>query len=226
MKIVAVADIHGSYGAVERILDREQPFDVVVVAGDVTTKGTPGEMGSALRAILSRGRPVVAVAGNMDPPLLEQSLLDLGVSLNGRGVVIGDAGFFGVSASPATPFHTPYEIGEEEIARRAEAGWAEVASARWKIFVPHAPPHRTRLDRTFWGMHVGSTAVRHFIERTGPHVVVCGHIHEARGVDAIGETQMVNCGPAAKGSYAVVSIEETAHVECRELSRRGGGHGL
>ncbi len=219
VKIVAVADIHGSYEAVETILDSEKPFDVVVIAGDVTTKGTPAELDSALRAVQSRGRPVVAVAGNMDPPPLEQCLLNLGVSINGKGIVIGEVGFFGVSACPVTPFRTPYEIDEEEIARRADAGWADVASARWKIFVPHAPPRKTRLDRTFMGMHVGSTAVRRFIERNCPHIVVCGHIHEARGVDSIGETKMVNCGPASKGSYAVLTIDGTHRVECRQLNR-------
>lgn len=222
MKIVAVSDIHGSYGTVETILDREEPFDVVVVAGDVTGKGTAGELESAIGALRRRGQPVVAVAGNMDPRPLEQSLLDLGVSINGRGVVIGDAGFFGVSACPVTPFRTPYEIEEKEIARRAYAGWAEVDAARWKIFVPHAPPRKTRLDRTFTGMHVGSSAVREFIERHRPHIVVCGHIHEARGVDAIGVTRMVNCGPAGKGSYAVLTIDGTAEVECRDMRAQGG----
>ncbi len=217
MKIVAVADIHGSYGTVEAILDREEPFDAVILAGDVTTKGTSKELESAILAVGHRGQPVVAVAGNMDPPGLEQSLLDLGVSLNGKGILIGEVGFFGVSACPVTPFRTPYEIDEEEIARRAEAGWAQIASARWKIFVPHAPPRRTRLDRTFAGLHVGSTAIREFISRNLPDIVVCGHIHEARGVDSIGTTQMVNCGPAGSGFYAILSIEGTARVECRSL---------
>ncbi len=219
MKILAVADIHGSYGVLETILDREDPFDILVVAGDVTTRGTPEELESAILSARRRGPPVLAVAGNMDPPALEQSLLNLGVSVNGKGVTIGDAGFFGVSACPVTPFHTPYEIGEDEIARRAEAGWAQVTSARWKVFVPHAPPRETRLDRTFAGMHVGSTAVRECIERHSPHVVICGHIHEARGVDAIGDTHMVNCGPAGKGFYAVVTIDGTARVECRAVRR-------
>lgn len=217
MRIIALADVHGSHETVQAILEREQPFDAVVIAGDVTTKGTAHELESAILAVRRHGQPVVAVAGNMDPPRLEQSLEELGVSVNGRGVVIGDAGFFGVSACPVTPFHTPYEIDEEEIARRADAGWAQVASARWKVFVPHTPPRMTRLDRTFTGMHVGSTAVREFIERNHPHVVVCGHIHEARGVDTITGTQMVNCGPAGRGSYAVITIDDTARVECRQL---------
>jgi hypothetical protein len=217
MRIIALADIHGSHDTVQAILGREGPFDAVVIAGDVTTRGTAQELESAILAVRRHGQPVMAVAGNMDPPRLEQSLEALGVSLNGRGVVIGDAGFFGVSACPVTPFHTPYELDEEEIARRAEAGWAQVVSARWKIFVPHAPPSMTKLDRTFTGMHVGSTAVREFIERNRPDVVVCGHVHEARGVDAIAGTQMVNCGPAGRGSYAVITVDETAHVECRQL---------
>jgi hypothetical protein len=217
MRIIALADIHGSHDTVQEILRHEGPFDAVVIAGDVTTKGTAQELESAILAVRQHGQPVVAVAGNMDPPRLEQSLEALGVSLNGRGVVIGDAGFFGVSACPVTPFHTPYELDEEEIARRAEAGWAQVASARWKIFVPHTPPSMTKLDRTFAGIHVGSTAVREFIERNHPDVVVCGHIHEARGVDAIAGTQMVNCGPAGRGSYAVITVDGTVQVECRQL---------
>ena len=218
MRIIAVADIHGSHDVVEKILVREETFDAVVIAGDVTTRGTERELESAIFSVLGHGKPVVAVAGNMDPPRLEQSLEKLGGSRNGRGIIVGDAGFFGVSACPVTPFHTPYELDEEEIARRAEAGWAQVAAARWKIFVPHAPPRKTKLDRTFTGMHPGSRSVRELIERRIPDVVICGHIHEARGVDALGATRMVNCGPAGRGYYAVITIDRTAEVECRQVN--------
>jgi Icc-related predicted phosphoesterase len=217
MKIVAVADIHGSHDIVERILQSELPFDAVVLAGDVTTKGTARELESAILAVRRHGAPVVAVAGNMDPPQLEQNLEALGVSLNGKGTVIGGVGFFGVSACPVTPFHTPYEIDEGEIARRADAGWALVEGAQWTVFVPHAPPRATKLDRTFTGVHAGSTAVRDFVERHHPHVVVCGHIHEARGIDVLGESQMVNCGPAGRGFYAVITIGDSVQVACRSL---------
>jgi Icc-related predicted phosphoesterase len=58
------------------------------------------------------------------------------------------------------------------------------------------------------GTHVGSKSVRDFIEREQPDVVICGHIHEARGQDAIGRSKIVNCGPASKGYYAVIEIGE------------------
>jgi Icc-related predicted phosphoesterase len=219
MKIIAVADIHGSHDIVERILQSEQSFDAVVFAGDITTKGTARELESAILAVRRHGAPVVAVAGNMDPLHLEQSLEALGVSLNGKGRLIDGVGFFGVSACPVTPFHTPYELDETEIARRADAGWAQVAGARWTVFVPHAPPQGTKLDRTFTGIHAGSTAVRDFIEKHHPRVVVCGHIHESRGIDALGESQMVNCGPAGRGFYAVITIGDSVQVACRSLQK-------
>jgi len=215
MRILAFSDLHGSFGAVEKVLRHEEAFDAVVIGGDLTTHGISAEASEAVKRFQLFGRPVVAVAGNMDPPQLDHAFAGLGVSINARGVVIGEAGFFGVSASPFTPFHTPYEISEDEIRKRAEAGWAEVGDARWKIFVPHAPPANTALDRTFFGKHVGSTAVREFIEKQMPDVVVCGHIHEARGVDSIGKTIMVNCGQAGKGYYAVVTLADQITVEMR-----------
>jgi len=103
---------------------------------------------------------------------------------------------------------TPYEISEEEIAQRAEAGWADVRFARRTVFVPHAPPHASRLDRILLGKHVGSTSVRRFVEAFQPDVLVCGHIHESRGTDSLGRTQMVNCGAASHGHYAVIDLAE------------------
>jgi len=200
---------------VEKVLRQEVAFDLVVIGGDLTTHGTSSEACGAVKRFQRFGRPLLVVAGNMDPPEADNAFAALGVSINGRGIVIGEAGFFGVSASPFTPFQTPYEISEEEIRKRAEAGWAEVSDARWKIFVPHAPPAHTALDRTFFGNHVGSTAVREFIEKRTPDLVVCGHIHEARGMDRIGDTVMVNCGQAGKGYYAVVTLADQITVETR-----------
>ena len=139
----------------------------------------------------------------------------LGVSINACGRVIGDVGFFGVSAAPVSVLRTPNEITEEEIMRRAEQGWTDVAACRQTVFVPHAPPAGTALDRLRDGRHVGSTAVREFIERRAPDLVVCGHIHEARGTDRIGSTLIANCGPAGKGFFAVLDLSDPPQVTLR-----------
>ncbi len=205
MKILAFTDIHGSYKKVEEIIARV-PSDVIVIAGDVTTVGTPAEVKRVIDAWKRLGPPLLAVAGNMDSPEIDETLEAAGVSINGRGVKIGEVGFFGVSASPFSPLHTPYEISEEEIARRIEAGYRTVKDAKAKVFVPHAPPHNTKVDKVMMGMHVGSKSVRQFIEREQPGVVICGHIHEARGQDSIGKCKIVNCGPAGKGYYVIVEM--------------------
>jgi hypothetical protein len=212
MRILAITDIHGSYGTMESIIANEPLSDLIVLGGDVTTDGDVFEMEEALRRAGKFGKKILAVCGNMDPLPLDDVLEKAGVSINAKGVIIGDVGFFGVSAAPFSFLHTPNEISEEEISRRAEIGWNDVVKARWKIFVPHAPPAGTKVDRVLLGKHVGSTAVRKFIEERQPDIAICGHIHEARGQDVIGKTKIVNCGTAAKGYYAVVEIAETITV--------------
>lgn len=215
MKIIAFSDIHGSYKKVDEILSKESGYDAIIIAGDLTTIGSSKEAASAIKLFQTHNKPMFVVAGNMDLPELDEAFAHFGVSINARGVVSGDVGLFGVSASQFTPMNTPYEISEEEIMRRANAGWKDVGGARRKIFVPHTPPRDTNVDKIMIGQHVGSTAVREFIEQHQPDIVVCGHIHEARGTDSIGKTKIVNCGPAGRGYYVVIEIGTEINIELR-----------
>ena len=215
MKLLAFTDIHGAYDRVEDVMRREKDFDAIVIGGDLTTRGADQEAEAVLARFGRHGRPLFVVAGNMDAPSFDRLFEHLGVGINGRGLLLKDVGFFGVSGSPFTPMHTPYEITEEEIALRAERGFQEVQAARVKVFVPHAPPHKSTLDTIFLGRHVGSTAVRQFIQKHQPDAVICGHIHEARGIDRIGRSQIVNCGIAGAGSYAVITIDEAVRIDLK-----------
>lgn len=215
MVILAFSDIHGAYPEVDRAIASEGAFDAIILGGDLTTLGTAREAREAIQALTGHGRPVMAVAGNMDPGPVEEEFRALGVSIDARGRTIGDVGFFGVSAAPISVLRTPNEITEDEILRRAEQGWKDVAGCNRKVFVPHAPPVRTTLDRLRDGRHVGSTAVREFIERRKPDLVVCGHIHEARGMDRIGSTVVINCGPAGRGYYAILDLSGEPRVTLR-----------
>ncbi len=71
------------------------------------------------------------------------------------------------------------------------------------IFVSHAPPRDTALDLAATGLHVGSLAVRRFIERWSPTgrlvASLHGHIHEApllsnRLWERVGEVPAFNVG--------------------------------
>ncbi len=215
MKILAMTDIHGAYEKAGDIITSESGISALLIGGDLTTNGSAFEARAALRKFSDTGLPVITVAGNMDPVEIEEVFVANSISINARGTMLDDVGIFGVSGSPFTPMRTPNEISEEEISFRAHSGWKDIQAARIKIFVPHAPPHNTKLDTLRSGQHVGSTSVRKFVEQFQPDVLVCGHIHESRGRDSLGRTIMVNCGPAANGFYAILTIGKTVTVELK-----------
>jgi uncharacterized protein len=87
-----------------------------------------------------------------------------------------------------------------------------VARCRLQIFCPHAPPLGTACDRLASGEHVGSATVHAFVEHEQPDAVLCGHIHEARGEDAIGRSKVVNPRPASAGHYALLEVGDEIAV--------------
>jgi uncharacterized protein len=212
MRVAYVVDVHDRFEAVTRALERIGAVDVLVVGGDITTGGTPDDAERAIESWRPLASTLLAVAGNMDSPAIDERLVELGVSLDGRGVVVGDAGFSGLSAAPSSPLHTPHEISDEELGRRGERALEAIRQARVRLFFPHAPPYDTACDRLRSGAHVGSPALRALVERGQPDVVLCGHIHESRGVDSVGVTQVANPGPVSAGHYAVVDVADGVSV--------------
>jgi Icc-related predicted phosphoesterase len=87
--------------------------------------------------------------------------------------------------------------------------WADVEDSANAVAVIHAPPIDTALDeapelgadlslkRGPGGLrmtHVGSSAVRAWIERRQPLCGLHGHVHESKGCEPIGRTLCLNPG--------------------------------
>ena len=212
MRIAYVVDVHDRFDAVGEALEALGEVDVLLVGGDLTNLGTADDAERAIELWRPLAPQLFALAGNMVSPAIDERLVDLGVSLDGRGVVVEGVGFAGVSAAPLSPLHTPYELPEEELRRRAESGLDAIRDAQVRIFCPHAPPRDTTCDLLRSGEHVGSVAVRALVDREQPDVVLCGHIHEARGTDKIGSTRVVNPGPVASGHRALVEVADAVSV--------------
>ena len=67
------------------------------------------------------------------------------------------------------------------------------------LCVLHSPPRGTRCDQMSGGAHVGSRAIRHWVETHQPPLVLSGHIHESPRVsgawrDEVGRSIVVNPG--------------------------------
>jgi Icc-related predicted phosphoesterase len=99
-----------------------------------------------------------------------------------------------------------------------------VPSAPW-VFVVHAPPRDTNLDRAFGAEPYGSQAIREAIEKHQPLLSLHGHIHESPTVtghwrDTLGATTAVNPGQGSKHlNYAVIDID----VEAGSISKMERG---
>lgn len=104
-----------------------------------------------------------------------------------------------------TPWSTPRECSEEEIAKKIEAQASQLKDVKNSVFQLHAPPYESTLDnapkldesmRIVYGetVAVGSTAVRSAIEKYQPLLGLHGHIHESEGAMRIGRTLCINPG--------------------------------
>jgi hypothetical protein len=216
MRFLCITDIHSNLRQFEKILAKEPKADLLVIGGDFTNFGRPPEVDHFLNLAQAHTRQVLAVAGNCDSPQIDQHLVDRGVSLHGRGLRLGDLGFFGVSAMPPWKGNM-YEFSEEELDSFLAAGFAQVEDSPKLILIPHCPPRNSVVDRNSFGANVGSTAVRNWVDKVKPVLVICGHIHEARGQAKIGDTIVVNCGPAREGNYVITEVGNEVKVELKRV---------
>lgn len=209
MNIVAVGDIHEYLHALPSLSETLRQADLILVSGDMTRWGGPQTAANVLEAMKQYNANILAQVGNTDCWETHYYLDHLGINLHGQGHRFGDLGVFGVGGSNHTPFYTPTEFSEAEIAAYLEAGYEMIQDAPYKILVAHCPPYETAIDRIYAGYHVGSTSVRQFIETYQPDVCISGHIHEAPGEDRIGKTHLLNPGMLAQGGYVVVTCTPT-----------------
>jgi len=214
MRIVCVTDLHGRLAALGRILADAGPADALLLGGDITNFGSPVDADRVIELARAKVSTVLAVAGNCDSAAIDRRLVELGVSLHGRGVLLGTVGLYGLSAAP--PWKKGmYQLTEDALAAALWTGHAQVRQAEQQVVLAHVPPRDTRLDRTLFWSHPGSTALRTFIDHAQPGLVLCGHIHEGRGMDRLGATIAVNCGHGARGAYALADVDQHVRVELR-----------
>ncbi|MEA4857352.1 MAG: metallophosphoesterase family protein [Solidesulfovibrio sp.] len=204
---IGIGDIHDDTRAIDRLPGLAAAAGVVI-SGDLTVKGGAPAARAVIEAVRRHNAVILAQIGNMDKADVDSYLSGEGVNIHATGRVTPQGvGFFGCGWSTPTPFGTPSEAGEERIAAWLDAAHAAVAHCPHLVMVCHTPPYGTATDVVGGGTHVGSRAVRAFIERVQPAVCLTGHIHEARAVDAIGATTVVNPGALAGGGYARVTFD-------------------
>jgi len=205
MRIIAFGDIHMNLGGLATVPGIDTA-DLLIITGDLTNFGGRCEAAKIIAAVRAVNPNLLALAGNLDRPEVNDYLAAEGLSLHGHGVVRQHVGIFGAGGSNRTPFATPNEFSEPELAAILQQGFDRVVSAEHHILVSHAPPAGTSTDRLTDGTQVGSKSVRSFIEQHQPALCLTGHIHEAMGEDNIGRTRIFNPGMIAAGGWVEVTV--------------------
>ncbi|PKP59040.1 MAG: hypothetical protein CVT88_03515 [Candidatus Altiarchaeales archaeon HGW-Altiarchaeales-1] len=97
---------------------------------------------------------------------------------------------------------------------------AKETSPEKTVFVIHAPPWNTELDIVYPdGAHIGSKAVREFIEREQPMLTLHGHAHESYEIsgqfmEVIGKTVSVNPGSEYDRDKLNAVIFDVYNLKC------------
>jgi len=206
LRILAISDIHGDVSKARNVKDviREKNPDVLVIAGDLTSFG-PASIAADVLDTLGESAKVLAVAGNTDPESVSRLLDSRGCNLHNRSVKIKDDkfGFVGFSGPSAYSVLGDTVLSYEPIHYKMD----EIRSCSRRVMVSHIPPIDTKVDQVFSGHHVGSEFLRDVIEGAEPDLVICGHIHEGKGIDRIGNTLIVNPGASCDGYAALIDLK-------------------
>jgi len=176
-----------------------QPADIYIADGDLSTFGKGLDRCGEILAPL-RERVWVLPGNHESHDEIREFCSRFGFVDFHRAVRrIGETHWAGLGYSNITPFKTPGEYTEAQI---AEALTAFDGLSRLYL-VAHVPPFDSKLDEFAPGKHGGSSALRTWIEREQPEYLFCGHIHECAGrEDLIGRTRCFNVGKAG----AVVEV--------------------
>ena len=198
MKLLVIADIHGSWDALYLIeeFDGLYNFDAVLIAGDITNFG-PAEF--ALDFLNKINKPTFAIPGNCDPPEVIDAI-DKSNAFNMHKREYEFRGFhlMGLGGTNGIGFTMGITFQED-------FAYKFLSRCKECIFLVHQPPYGI-LDNV-GARHIGSEGMRRAVFNAKPKLVISGHVHEARGYVNTENTLFVNPGPAKSGYAALVDTD-------------------
>jgi putative phosphoesterase len=212
MLIYAVADIHADLKRIEHIrevVSAHHP-DVLVIAGDIINYVHPEKTFVQLNDL---ALPVVMVRGNSDPGHIENHAVKFPnlTFLHLNQVTVKSVAFTGISGTIPLPFRNRVRLFEKDLMKRVYP----LIDAQTLVVV-HPPPWGI-LDQVMGRFHSGSKMVRDIVEKKQPRLLICGHIHEAAGIETIGRTTVVNCSMPKTGRGVMIEVGRDLKLSCYAL---------
>jgi len=196
LKILAAGDIHGDTGLAERLAERakKEHVDLVILCGDITMMDQSTD--NIVGPFVKRKEKVLLIPGNHETVATADFLSELYSvkNLHGYSVKYKDVGLFGCGGANIGLF----QLDEDEIYDLLKKGFDKIKYLSKKIMVTHVHPSESKMEK-FSKVFPGSKGVRRAIEKFGPDILLCSHVHEAEGIEEkIGKTKVINVGKKGK----------------------------
>ncbi len=220
-RILLLSDLHGSIPKITAF--NRNNYDVILIAGDVTNGTKVVSRIDAFVQKLDYLGEFYFFQGNSDyPALVEQPLTNKNAKvLHNKTIMVGEYEIIG-SGGATTGLINYSAFTEAQFEKNLQDVFhSSKTTPNHQILVTHDPPYNTALDLNLRKDHVGSRAVRHIIEEKQPLLALCGHIHEARGIEKINATTCVNAGAVKLGNGGAEIIIDNAAIKVSWLDLKG-----
>jgi len=198
-KFLAFSDHPADSRLQEQMLSlcEQENVGLVFIPGDFSSHFENEVPDNMVGPFLATGAKVYVLHGNHETEASAR-FVEEKYSLNrfhGKGFVHNDIGFFGAGGAEVGPFPT----SDQEIFDALSTSHEHVKNASKKIMFTHVHPKGSITEKMCPVQETGSAAVRKAIEEFKPDLVICGHIHEAGGIEEqIGSTKVVNVACTGK----------------------------
>lgn len=189
MQIVIISDTHGQHEALQL-----PPGDVLLHAGDVSGRGKPEEVKSFVNWFAAQPHAhKVFIAGNHDFYFERETSDNIQAILPSNIIYLNDSGTtingIHIWGSPVTPWFFDWAFNRQR-GSDIQQHW-DLIPANTDILLTHGPVHGI-LDKTTRGERVGCQDLLSKVLSIQPHYCICGHIHEAYGMEEQAGTTFIN----------------------------------
>ncbi len=200
MKLVLISDTHNKHHQLDL-----PPGDILIHAGDVSSRGSEREVLDFINWFSKLDyKYKIFIAGNHDwlfekaPSLAKELIPNNTIYLNDAGVEVEGIKIWG---SPVSPWFFDWAFNRQRGAE-IQKHWDRIPKDT-DILITHGPAYGM-LDKTSTGALVGCQDLLETIQKLKIKLHICGHIHEAYGIEKDEETTYINASVVNLG-YDVVN---------------------
>ena len=195
LRILAAGDFHADAKVARSLAEmaEKEHVDLVILNGDIVEEDkTEGIIGP----FLAKKKKVFIVPGNHETIATADFLAELYsiTNLHGYAVKYKHIGLFGCGGADVGLT----QMSDSEIFETLKKSHDRIKDMPKKIMVTHIHPAGSKMEK-FSQFVRGSKGLMKAIETFKPDFLICGHVHEAEGIEEkIGNTLVMNVGKKGK----------------------------